>query len=553
MVEDTSGEIIEYLKQNGPASSEVIAKQLGISVTMVNRKSGRLLEKGDVVRVGKHPNVKYALTQAVVGQSNQPASQPEDKDNQGASSPANQPLPQSGPDMVKAEETPIKKDPSVVVITQAPTLEVSTSTAIASTVAEAPKPQNFQTQALQERLDELSKQNQLQSEQIKALQQEKEQAHLDDLKQETVAGQAKDASENSKDKVPSSWFELLGKRHDKIHRFLNPAYQAWYTKKTSGQFTNPLWEYYQRIYDALVWVLAFLSALFLNGIKDFVSRIVLLVLLCAAVGILGYQIYHFQTDTRNRGIQNELPQTKQELAQAKEQLALSQQQLKEELSKEQMQQNNAQEQFKRQLSQQQEEQNHLQEQIKVLKQQLQSKEEERAVDYNALAHPIANFGNTVGFVKGFFNKPKDLAQASSNQVLKEDEGKIKIQQENQNLQKQVDQLHNQNKELQQQIASKDIQIKELELKGQSNNAQVQDFAGVQNQMKQTKEELSKSNDNLQKANQENERLKNSLLSEEGINDDLSRKLKAALIAKDKGSTKHVLSVGFDENGQMIKP
>ena len=51
---------------------------------------------------------------------------------------------------------------------------------------------------------------------------------------------------------------------------------------------------------------------------------------------------------------------------------------------------------------------------------------------------------------------------------------------------------------------------------------------------------------------ENKRLNDRFLNEQAINLQLESRLKAALAQSVKGSSDHILSIKFDENGDMIK-
>ena len=122
----------------------------------------------------------------------------------------------------------------------------------------------------------------------------------------------------------------------------------------------------------------------------------------------------------------------------------------------------------------------------------------------------------------------------------------------QSLHQAIEQLNNQNQNITQQL-----------------NAQAQSFASLQSQWKVEQEQLIHKGAQVEQLQerlnvqaalqqkmdeviQENKRLNDRFLNEQSINLQLESKLKAVLAQNTKGTTERILSIKFDENGDMIK-
>ena len=271
------------------------------------------------------------------------------------------------------------------------------------------------------------------------------------------------------------------------------------------------WEMYNRgkLFIENIWFVRFL---FKNKV---ISRPLVIVGIIGLITWMGLQYWWIPSR------QNQLAQTRQELEQAKVMNA----DLRSLVAQQQ--------------SQSQEQQKNFEDQIKALQQQIQSREAQKPaptetsapVDYDALVqHPFSNAGNTMNFVKGWFKpKTKPAVEISPSPLFtKEREGGVKTQQEIQMLRQQIIQLQNQNKQWRQQIQDKDRALSGL----------TQNFKDAKNQIDQL--------------TQENRRLHDRYLNEEGINQDLENKLKAVMAEKPQVSTEKDFSIQFDENGDRVK-
>jgi|GEM_PF-5008471 len=72
MIEDSSEKMLEFLRQSGPCNTEKIAKYLGVSESMVSRKTRRMIKSGVLVKGGKHPDITYEIASPKIeGESSQ--------------------------------------------------------------------------------------------------------------------------------------------------------------------------------------------------------------------------------------------------------------------------------------------------------------------------------------------------------------------------------------------------------------------------------------------------------------------------------------------------